>query len=195
MAAIMGAMIRVVGGYLAYIHRRLIKLHVAEKRFAPYMALWTRVEPSTPLRLTECRSEPASREERENLFNEFTAWYYENGNGMFLGDRTRAVYLKAKDNLIRDLKYYRPFSLKAKLRELPDDNSRERARGYLSIRQLSLLRNRMKADLDVYGLPYHVDLDDDDRAFLEYCGEKLHAKPWNKREALADDQSVKIFPC
>lgn len=54
----------------------------------------------------------------------------------------------------------------------------------------------MKADLDVYGLPYHVNLNEDDQALLDYCGENLSSKPWNRQKhvSVEEDQSVDIFP-
>ncbi|MBB3188946.1 hypothetical protein [Halomonas cerina] len=194
-AAIAGPIVALIGAYLAYSHRRQIKLQVAEKRLAAYEALWDKMGIASPVRLTEWKAEPLTQQEREKLFDDFTAWYFKNGNGMFLGGRTRSVYLRVKDNLICDLAYYEPLSIREKLRQLPSERQ-EQARGYLSIRQLSLLRNRMKADLDVYGLPYHVDLDGDDKAFLDCCGEDLSSKPWIRRQRMPKkiDQNVKIFP-
>jgi hypothetical protein len=85
--------------------------------------------------------------------------------------------------------------VREKLRRLPAEEL-ERARGYLSIRHLSLLRNRMKADLDVYGLPYHVDLNDDDGALLAFCDQDLTSKPWASRRQRSSehDGTVRIFP-
>lgn len=54
----------------------------------------------------------------------------------------------------------------------------EKKRGRLSSRQLSLLRSRMKANLEVYGSTYHNKLDDDAKVLLIWCGEVLSAKVW-----------------
>lgn len=194
-AAIAVPVVTLIGAYLAYSHRRQIKMQVAEKRLAAYEKLWDKMSFASPVRLTKWKAQPLSREEREILFNDFVTWYYEKGNGMFMDERTRSVYLCVKDNLIRDLEYYQPPSLREKLKELPPEKQ-EQARGYLSIRQLSLLRNRMKADLEVYGLPYHVNLNEEDRELLDYCNEELSSKPWNRRNHVnpEEDQTVDIFP-
>lgn len=192
-AAIAVPIVTLIGAYLAYSHRRQIKMHVAEKRLAAYERLWDKMSFASPVRLTKWNAQPLTREECEDLFNSFVAWYYDNGNGMFMDDRTRSVYLCVKDNLICNLKYYKPPSLREKLEKLSPEEQ-ERARGYLSIRQLSLLRNRMKADLDVYGLPYHIDLNEDDRALLDYCGEDLSSKPWDSHQRTHGEDTVEIFP-
>ena len=185
----------IVGLYLVHSLRRQQALRVAEKRLAAYQALWGRMALASPVRLTVWNAKPLSVEERQQLFHSFTDWYYENGNGMFMGDSTRAIYLKAKDNLLRDVDYYEPRSIRQKLLALPPAEQ-DRARGYLSIRQLSLLRNRMKADLGVFGIPYHVNLNELDVDFLIACGENLNSSPWNKktRPTGYEDQGVAIFP-
>lgn len=90
----------VIGFYLAHSYRCKIALSVAEKRLAAYSALWRRMNIASPTRLSEWWNEPLTPEEREKLFNDFTQWYYENGNGMLLGGGTRNIYLRVKDNLV-----------------------------------------------------------------------------------------------
>ena len=107
-----------------------------------------------------------------------TKWYYENGHGMYLSDKTRRLYLTAKDNLICPDDALKPPKLYDILKKLPEQNRIEK-RGHLSIHQLSLLRARMRADLEVYSVLYFGDLQDEDKAFLEYCGENWHKKPWS----------------
>jgi hypothetical protein len=170
----------VAGFYLAHSYRRQLRLRVAEHRLAAYRSLWSKMTFATPVRLAKWIARPLTPEERLKLFQEFTAWYYENGNGMFLGDSTRCLYLRIKDNLVCPIEQYEPESIRKKLLAMSPEEQ-EQARGYLSIRHLSVLRNRMKADLDVYGLPYHVDLDEDDRALLRLCGEDPSKKPWTRR--------------
>jgi hypothetical protein len=170
----------IIGLYLAHSYRRQLRLRVAEQRLAAYRSLWSKMSFATPVRLTDWIDKPLARKEREKLFQDFTAWYYENGNGMFLGDSTRCLYLRVKDNLVCPIKHYKPESIREKLSAMTS-KEQEQARGKLSIRHLSVLRNRMKADLDVYGLPYHVDLDEDDRALLRLCGEDPSKKPWSHR--------------
>jgi hypothetical protein len=41
----------------------------------------------------------------------------------------------------------------------------------------------MKADMGVFGIPYHVELQEVDRAFLRDCEDvTLSAKPWNDHQ-------------
>lgn len=167
----------VVGLYLVHSYRRQIALSVAEKRLAAYSALWSRMNIASPARLTEWWNEPLTLEEREKLFNEFTQWYFENGNGMLLGGGTRTMYLRVKDNLVCPIQFFEPESTRTRL-ETMSHEEQENERGRLSIRQLSLLRSRMKADLEVYGPPYHNQLDDDAKALLSWCGEDLSSKVW-----------------
>jgi hypothetical protein len=166
-----------IGFYLAHSYRRKIALSVAEKRLAAYSALWSRMNIASPVRLSNWTDKPLTLEEREQLFNEFTQWYYENGNGMLLGGGTRSIYLCAKDNLVCPIEYYKPESVRERLQTMSREEQ-DKERGRLSIRHLSLLRSRMKADLEVYGLPYHSQLDDDAKALLIHCGEDLSTKVW-----------------
>lgn len=168
----------VIGFYLAHSYRRKIALSVAEKRLVAYSTLWSRMTMASPVRVSEWRDEPLTREEREKLFKDFTAWYYEKGNGMLLGGNTRNIYLRVKDNLVCPIDYFEPESIRARLKSMSQEEQ-EKERGRLSIRQLSLLRSRMKADLEVYGPPYHNKLDDDAKALLRWCGEDLSSKVWN----------------
>lgn len=170
----------VIGFYLAHSYRRKIALSVAEKRLAAYSALWGRMNIASPVRLSEWRDEPLTRDEREKLFKDFTAWYYENGNGMLLGDSTRNIYLRVKDNLVCPIDYFEPETLRARLKSMSQEEQ-EKERGRLSIRQLSLLRSRMKTDLEVYGSPYHNKLDDNAKALLIRCGEDLSSKVWKAK--------------
>lgn len=169
-----------IGSYLAHSYRRNIALSVAEKRLAAYSALWSRMNIASPARLSEWWHEPLTLQEREKLFNEFTQWYYENGNGMLLGGGTRTIYLRVKDNLVCPIDYFEPESIRTRLKMMSQEEQ-DKERGRLSIRQLSLLRSRMKADLEVYGPPYHNKLDDDARALLRWCGEDLSAKVWRSK--------------
>lgn len=52
------------------------------------------------------------------------------------------------------------------------------ARSDLAIRQLSLLRTAMRADLGIIGRPYGQSLDPVDRAFLRSAGVRLWERPW-----------------
>lgn len=184
-----------IGLYLAHSLRRQLAERVAEKRLAAYAALWDKMSGTSPVRLTRWRPEPLTKEERQKLFDDFTAWYFEQGYGMLFGGGTRTIFLVVKDNLICPIVCYESKEIREKLLRLSPEEQ-EKARGYLSIRQLSLLRNRMKADLDVYGPAYHIELDEDDEALLRFCDEDLQAKPWvsRKRQREQACQNVQIFP-
>ena len=166
-----------IGLYLAHSYQRKIALNVAEKRLVAYSALWSRMICASPVRQSEWMDEPLTSKERKELFKDFTAWYYVNGNGMLLGGSTRSIYLCVKDNLVCPIDYYKPESTRTRLKMMSHEEQ-EKERGRLSIRQLSLLRNRMKADLEVYGPTYHTELNDDAKALLRCCGEDLSSKVW-----------------
>jgi hypothetical protein len=82
------------------------------------------------------------------------------------------VHLVAKNNLVCGDGQLQPPSLwRPGLTDLD--------RAQLSIRQLSLLRSQMKADVAGYGLLYEPILSNDERAFLLYCGADLRQPPWS----------------
>jgi hypothetical protein len=171
----------IIGLYLAHSYRRQTTLRVAERRLSVYATLWDKMGLATPVRIVKWNiQQPLTAKEREELFRTLTAWYFENGNGMLLGDGTRSIYLCVKDNLVCPLEFYEPQSIREKLQKLRPEEQGQ-ARGKLAIRQLSLLRTRMRADLSIYGVPYHSGLDEDDKALLRHCREKLSAKPWASR--------------
>jgi len=73
--------------------------------------------------------------------------------------------------MVCSIDYYEPESVRERLKTIEPREEQENERRRLSIRQLSLLRSRMKADLEVYGPPYHTKRNDDDNALLRWCGE------------------------
>lgn len=167
-----------VGLYLANNISRQTRMRVAERRLEAYARLWAAMHVASPTRLARWNAAPLTYTEREELFRAFTAWYYEDGNGMLLEGKTRALYLRVKDNLICPLDDFEPAALREAIAALPTEAERACARGFLAIRHLSLLRTRLKADLDVFGPPYHRSLSDFDRALLASAGEDIHAAPW-----------------
>lgn len=187
------SILTIIGLYLVHSYRRQIALRVAERRLNAYAAIWSKMGVATPVRITPWNALPLTATERKKLFNAFTEWYYESGNGMLLAGGTRAIYLAAKDNLVCPVEYYQPKLTQKKLLNLQPEEQ-EAERGRLSIRQLSLLRSRMKADLRIYGVTYHIDLNDDDKAFLTECGEKLSSKPWARGNTIwRANFALKIF--
>lgn len=177
----------ILGLWLANSYRRQIKQKTADERMKSYSALWSIMEVASPTRLKEWHAGslrgPLSNSERMELYSAFTTWYYENGNGLFLGDRSRRIYLTAKDNLICPDEAVQPAELVEILGliTLPEEKRLEE-RGQLSIRQLSLLRTRMRADLEVYGALYLGELQLADISFLKYCGEDWRRQPWSGRQ-------------
>lgn len=170
-----------VGLYLTHNFRRQIKQKTADSRMTAYARLWEITGLARPTRIKEWHAEelrgPLTPVERAELYVNLTMWYYTDGNGMYLGDQTRKIYLKAKDNLICPDDALKPKMLRDVLHSLPAE-ARDDKRGRLSIRQLSLLRARMRADLEVYSVLFFGPLEAEDKAFLEACDEDWRKKPW-----------------
>jgi hypothetical protein len=55
------------------------------------------------------------------------------------------------------------------------------------VRQFSLLRTAMRADIALYTTPWGSPLTEDDVAFLLACGVDVGREPW-RRSALAADE-------
>jgi hypothetical protein len=149
---------------------------VADKRFDAYAALWQEMKIASPMRTT-----PLTAGERSKLFQDLTDWYYNKGHGMLLTERTRNIYLTAKRNLTCPVEKLEPASFKEQV-ALEGDT----ARSSRSIRQLSLLRTSMRADVEIYTQPYEEELSPDDIEFLRACKVDLDRPPWRdaiRREA------------
>ena len=153
--------------------RAEVEAKVAEKRFAAYAALWEKTKVASPTRGT-----PLTSDERSQLFQALTDWYYDGGHGMLLTEQTRNIYLKAKKNLTCPVSELEPSSLAERVSAAGDA-----ARGAASIDQLSLLRTSMRADVEIYTQPYDQSLSEDDVSFLQACNIDLGRPPW--RDALA----------
>ena len=131
------------------------------------------------------RGAPLTQAERSQLFDKLTDWYYDDGNGMLLTERTRNIYLKAKKNLTCPTEELLPESLAAQAARDGDA-----VRGQASIDQLSLLRMSMRADIRIYTPPYDEELSLQDRAFLEASKVDLQRPPWrdaHKRQSVHHD--------
>jgi hypothetical protein len=94
---------------------------------------------------------------------------------MLLARTTREMYLTAKHNLICGPKALKPKGLLEMICPELDEQTR---RGCISIRQLSLLRVQMKADLGIYGYPFVKELAEHERAFLHHCRARRWRQPW-----------------
>ena len=176
-------LLAIVGLYLTHNFRRQIKQKTADSRMDAYAALWAITELARPTRLKGWKAEtlqgPLTREEREELYTLLTHWYYHEGQGLYLGDTTRRIYLAAKNNLVCDEGDIEPEFLRDTLQALKTEDERHMTRGKWSIDQLSLLRARMRADLEVYGPLFVGPLEPEDKAFLEHCKEDWRKPPWS----------------
>ena len=98
---------------------------------------------------------------------------------MLLAHRTRKMFLKVKDNLVRAPKELEPKSFSTEVLAAGVEKG-ELCRVERAIEQLSLLRTRMNADLGVFGIHYGDGLEPPDISFLKDCGELLWRKLPNK---------------
>jgi hypothetical protein len=172
-----------IGLYFAHsIRRRFrqeIQARVADRRFKAYAALWAETKVAAGIRELTGQG-GLSLEERKQLADKLTTWYYERGNGMLLSADTRKIFLEAKHNLIRDIENLTPVSLKERVK---GSLKPETEWGMASLRQISLLRNSMRADLAIYASPAsptgkQAGLDPGDREFLVACKIDLNRRPW-----------------
>jgi hypothetical protein len=177
-----------VGLYLANAVRLRTRQQILERRVDAYVAFWpvTRTAASTRLR-GEWAGGPLTQAERREIFDAATDWYYgtpdnPKGYGVFLSDRARRVYLAAKENLICPLADIRPPTVRERVQQEKDV---DRARGAMSIQQLSLVRWVMRFDLEVHTEPFFADVDDEAVDFLRACDIDIERRPyrkWVKRE-------------
>jgi hypothetical protein len=162
------------GLFLAHSVRRQLQVKVADARVHAYTALWEAMKLAAP-----DRAKPMSAAERCVLYGTMTDWYFNGGHGMLMPNGTGRLFEAATRNLVRCFHEVVPACERERLAALPAQK-REAAQGRLSMRQLALLRTRMKADLAVYGRVYDQDLRPEDEAFLRDCGENLHRRPWRQ---------------
>jgi hypothetical protein len=93
----------------------------------------------------------------------------------------RNLMVGVRSNLVCPIASIRPALLADELARLPEPEA-ERRRGCVLIRQASLLRTQLKADLNMhFGFHYYSDLRPDDRAFLRSCGLSPWRMPWRRR--------------
>jgi hypothetical protein len=165
-----------VGLWVAHNFRRQIRLKLAERQVDAYMSLWVLTAPATPERTT-----PLSHVERQKLYDDMMGWYFQSGNGIFMSRPTRNLLVGLRSNLICPIGSIKPTLLANELTRLPEPEA-ERRRGCATIRQASLLRTQLKADLNMhFGFNYYSDLRPDDRAFLRSCGLSPWRSPWRRR--------------
>jgi hypothetical protein len=177
-----------VGNSIRRRTRAEIEAAVAERRLEAYYTLWQMTKVLAPMGRSD--AEPLDAGGRAELYDSLTEWYFQDGNGMILGEDTRAIYLTAKQNLICRTDALRPSSLAdraARAKGHGADRTGENIVDYedefrakLSVRQVSLLRTSMRADLLVYSGPWGTDLTREDREFLRDCGVRMWRRPWRR---------------
>jgi hypothetical protein len=139
------SLIAVIGLFLAHRFDRQQRLKVVEQRIDAYRKLWKIMQVATPERLHRAiRKGPLTQSEAATMYGEMTKWYYDEGNGITLTDKTKRMLLRAKIALAdySEERYGAP------------DDCQQKLDGYLRIRELSLLRNQMRLDLNIYGVRY-----------------------------------------
>jgi hypothetical protein len=160
-------------------NRQEIQAKVADQRFEAYAALWVETKLAAGIRVLTGEG-PLTQAERKQLAERLTTWYYAKGNGMLLSEDTRKIFIEAKHNLIREPNALRPLSLSQTVRDSSDPDS---VWGAASLRQISLLRNSMRADLAIYSSPASpaggkAGLKPQDKEFLKACEVQLWRRPW-----------------
>jgi len=163
----------VVGLWLVHGYRRQARLKLVERQVDAYQKLWILTAPATPE-----RSEPMSVHERTEMYDAMVRWYFDEGEGIFASASTRALFVGFRSNLVCPRELMEPASLAAELDAMSEVDA-DRRRGCVSIRQASILRAQLKADLSLhFGFNYYSDLLPEDRAFLVSCGIPLWRRPW-----------------
>jgi hypothetical protein len=156
--------------------RRRTELESAaiERRWDAYKHVWKETQAAAPMRNLD-PGVPLPAAARAKIYDALTTWWFAEGGGMLLGDPTRQIYLTAKHNLTCPDAELRPAEVATYVCAQPDP---EAARSALAIRQLSLLRTAMRADLGIVAGVYGPDLDARDRAFLRHARAPLWKQPW-----------------
>jgi hypothetical protein len=157
--AFLGLVTIFVGLSIHLKRRQEIAAVVTQKGYEAYSSLWELIPYSPELQ----ELQPKQRlkpEDRDDLFDKMTAWYYGSGRGMMLGDDTRGIYLTAKKNLICKVGEFVPASARKQIGESEEERTRQ------CVRQLSLLRSAMRADFEVLGKPWGREINDRDRQFI-----------------------------
>lgn len=187
---LLGVVTAYIGLSIRQKRRQEIAVNVADHRLDAYAALWSKIPLSPELR--KLTGEPAlTPNKRREIFDQMTAWYYGDGHGMMLGASTRSIYLTVKTNLICEPDQFVPTSCSDAIRESDE------ARSAAVIRQLSLLRSAMRADLEVYGKPWGKPLQPVDREFLYACrvpGWRVQRTVAERRRWLVDRLSGRTRP-
>jgi hypothetical protein len=172
---LLGLVTAYIGLSIRQKRRQEIAVNVADHRLDAYAALWAKIPLSPELRRLKGEP-PLTPAELQEIFDQLTSWYYDEGHGMLLGVETRGIYLTVKTNLTCSPDQFVPMSLIDSVRGSDD------VRSAAVVRQLSLLRSAMRADLEVYGKPWGKPLQPLDREFLYAC----RVPGWRVQRTLAE---------
>ncbi|MEJ2395451.1 MAG: hypothetical protein P8045_08325 [Candidatus Thiodiazotropha sp.] len=71
------------------------RVRIAERRLPSYRKLWELTSPTT-----HARTKELSDIEKKELYDQLCKWYYETGNGIFLSNETRKLYLDSRESLL-----------------------------------------------------------------------------------------------
>lgn len=161
--AFLGVVTIFVGLSIHLKRRQEIAAVVTQRRYEAYSTLWALIPYSPELQELQ-PNQRLKPEDRDDLFDKMTAWYYGSGRGMMLGDDTRGIYLAAKKNLICKVEEFVPQAARGQIRGSDEERTKQ------CVRQLSLLRSAMRADFEVFGKPWGREVNDRDREFILECG-------------------------
>ena len=180
-ATIVSIVVAAVGVYLGNSIRRKGREEretaTIAKRFEVYPKLWAATKGAAPMAEVVEPAQDLTRDDLDALYTRLDEWFWDQGGGTYLGEPSRTIYLRAKENLRRRDDDLWPESARDRVARVPPER-RGYARSALARRQLSLLRSAMRADLGIHGRPYRGGLTEDDKDFLRRCGARLWRRPW-----------------
>ena len=175
--------ITAAGLYFAHALRRRLKQQVEERRLDAYLALWPVLRVAASTRSEgEWAGGPLTGQERKELYEATTDWYYGTGEakpyGPFLTARARRVYFQAKRNLMCPVDEIQPESNREEVKR--SEVGVDAARGAMSIRQFAIVRWVMRFDIQLHTDPYLQRLNDLDLDFLDSCEVDWRRPPFNR---------------
>ena len=159
--------------------RTELEVEAVSRRWDGYAQFFRATKPATPIRNVRGGEEILSEAARKDLHDDLSRWWFEDGGGMVLGEPSRSIYFIAKQNLVCPNETLTPPSARRLVTmELAKGSNHAEVRSRLAIRQFSLLRMSMRADLGIMVRPYERPLDAFDRDFLRAAGVELWRRPW-----------------
>ena len=173
-ATVISGIFAVAVAYLSYAWNRQVNFGIAQERLQKYAKLWAAMKVTSPMDHKLARREPLGATDRDALYACMTDWYFDHQGGLVLTTATRNIFLAVKENLVCDPEAFVP---KSQRQLVADDAERSK----ILLRQFSLLRTRMKADLAIYSMPLSDKLKSTDMHFLREAGDQVDRPPWSRR--------------